>query len=53
MITTLERVGYPPLGETLHVTAGLAWAGARVAYVRDPDGALVELVQRPESHNLT
>jgi catechol 2,3-dioxygenase-like lactoylglutathione lyase family enzyme len=34
------------LGETVTLTSPPHWAGATCVYLRDPDGILVELVQR-------
>jgi catechol 2,3-dioxygenase-like lactoylglutathione lyase family enzyme len=46
-LDTLGTAGTQPAGEPMLVVDGLAWAGTRIAYVRDPDGSLIELVQRP------
>lgn len=45
----LAEAGHEPVGRPTTITGALAWHGATVAYLRDPDGALIELVQRPES----
>jgi catechol 2,3-dioxygenase-like lactoylglutathione lyase family enzyme len=44
----LAEAGHEPAGRPVTITGTLAWDGATVVYLRDPDGALIELVQRPE-----
>ena len=43
----LTAAGARPLSEPVALPDdGSGWAGARVFYVRDPDGVTVEIVQR-------
>lgn len=48
VLQLLADAGHHPDGQPTTVTGGIAWEGATVVYLRDPDGALVELIQRPE-----
>jgi catechol 2,3-dioxygenase-like lactoylglutathione lyase family enzyme len=45
----LAAAGYQPTGVPTELRGAVAWHGATVAYLRDPDGAVVELVQRAGS----
>ena len=47
VLQRLAEAGHFPAGTPTTVTGGIAWEGATVVYLRDPDGALVELIQRP------
>ncbi len=49
VLAKLAEAGYPPMGTPTTITGTIAWDGATVVYLRDPDGALVELIQRPPS----
>jgi catechol-2,3-dioxygenase len=42
----LASAGYHPDGTPTLITGAIAWEGATVVYLRDPDGAVLELVQR-------
>lgn len=42
----LAEAAYHPDGKPTRLTGAVAWEGATVVYLRDPDGAVVELVQR-------
>jgi len=48
LLGRLGQAGYAPAGHPVTITGALAWDGATVVYLRDPDGALVELIQRPD-----
>lgn len=41
----LSAAGVDPLGETATLSGGI-WEGCTVVYVRDPDGMIVELIER-------
>lgn len=47
LLRRLAAAGYEPAGQPVTITGALAWEGAVVVYLRDPDGALIELIQRP------
>ena len=47
VLQRLTEAGHVPAGTPTTITGGIAWEGATVVYLRDPDGALVELIQRP------
>jgi catechol 2,3-dioxygenase-like lactoylglutathione lyase family enzyme len=47
LLRRLAAAGHEPAGRPVTITGALAWEGATVVYLRDPDGALVELIQRP------
>jgi len=48
VLQRLAAAGHNPIGKLTTITGGIAWEGATLVYLRDPDGALVELIQRPE-----
>jgi glyoxylase I family protein len=48
VLRRLAEAGHLPDGEPATITGAIAWEGATVVYLRDPDGAIIELVQRPE-----
>ncbi len=43
----LEHAGFAPGAAVTLDAPGSFWHGARILYVQDPDGAVVELIQRP------
>lgn len=47
VLQRLARAGYVPDGKPTTITGAIAWEGATVVYLRDPDGAIIELIQRP------
>jgi catechol 2,3-dioxygenase-like lactoylglutathione lyase family enzyme len=47
VLATLTQAGHHAMGTPTTITGTIAWHGATVVYLRDPDGALVELIQRP------
>jgi catechol 2,3-dioxygenase-like lactoylglutathione lyase family enzyme len=47
MLARLGGAGVEPLDPAVTLQEPGAWHGCRIAYVRDPDGHAVELVQRP------
>ncbi|HEU5416576.1 MAG TPA: VOC family protein [Streptosporangiaceae bacterium] len=47
LLQRLAAAGHEPAGQPVTITGALAWDGATVVYLRDPDGALIELIQRP------
>ncbi len=47
VLRLLARAGRNPDGEPTTITGAIAFEGATVVYLRDPDGAVIELVQRP------
>jgi catechol 2,3-dioxygenase-like lactoylglutathione lyase family enzyme len=48
VLRRLAEAGHLPDGKPATITGAIAWEGATVVYLRDPDGAIIELVQRPE-----
>lgn len=46
VLARLASAGYHPDGTPTLITGAVAWEGATVVYLRDPDGAVLELVQR-------
>jgi catechol 2,3-dioxygenase-like lactoylglutathione lyase family enzyme len=48
VLRRLARAGHNPDGEPTTITDAIAFEGATVVYLRDPDGAVIELVQRPK-----
>ena len=48
VLQRLAGAGHKPAGKVTAITGAIAWQGATVVYLRDPDGAIIELVQRPE-----
>lgn len=46
-LARLAEAGHQPIGQRATITGAIAWEGATVVYLRDPDGALIELIQRP------
>ncbi len=49
MLRHLESAGVRARSDPVDLDEPAWWAGARVVYLTDPDGATVELVQRPAS----
>ena len=47
VLRRLAQAGHHPDGEPTTITDAIAFEGATVVYLRDPDGAIIELVQRP------
>jgi catechol 2,3-dioxygenase-like lactoylglutathione lyase family enzyme len=47
LLRRLAEAGHEPAGPPATITGAIAWEGATVVYMRDPDGAIIELVQRP------
>ncbi len=47
MLTVLAADGITPLGATATLSGGV-WEGCTVVYVRDPDGMIVELIERSD-----
>lgn len=47
VLERLARAGHDPDGAPITITGAIAFEGATVVYLRDPDGAVIELVQRP------
>ena len=47
-LARLAAAGYHPDGTPTLLTGAKAWEGATVVYLRDPDGAVIELVQRSD-----
>ena len=48
MLAAIAGCGWNPLGQPQTLTSGPN-AGKRVAYVQDPDGMIIELMQRPRN----
>jgi catechol 2,3-dioxygenase-like lactoylglutathione lyase family enzyme len=48
VLQRLAGAGHYPDGKPSTITGAIAWEGATVVYLRDPDGAVIELIQRPE-----
>jgi catechol 2,3-dioxygenase-like lactoylglutathione lyase family enzyme len=48
VLQRLAEAGHHPDGKPTTITGAIAWEGATVVYLRDPDGAIIELIQRPE-----
>lgn len=46
VLQRLADAGHHPDGTPTVMTGAIAWEGATVVYLRDPDGAVIELVQR-------
>lgn len=44
VLEELAAAGFPPLGERATLSDGV-WDGCTVVYLRDPDGAIVELLE--------
>jgi len=42
----LAGAGQEPMGEVTELSLGGVWEGCTIAYVRDPDGVVVELLER-------
>lgn len=47
VLRRLAKAGHHADGELTTITGAIAFEGATVVYLRDPDGAIIELVQRP------
>jgi lactoylglutathione lyase len=47
VLRRLAKAGHHADGESTTITGSIAFEGATVVYLRDPDGAIIELVQRP------
>lgn len=45
-LSRLEMAGYMPIGETTELTLGGVWEDCTVVYLRDPDGVILELIER-------
>ena len=41
----LARAGHPTMGGVTHLSLGGVWQDCTIAYLRDPDGVIVELVE--------
>jgi catechol 2,3-dioxygenase-like lactoylglutathione lyase family enzyme len=47
VLRRLAEAGHRPDGEPTTICGSIAFEGATVVYLRDPDGAVVELIERP------
>jgi catechol 2,3-dioxygenase-like lactoylglutathione lyase family enzyme len=45
-LSRLGEAGFRPMGEIAALTEGGVWQDCTVVYLRDPDGVIVELVER-------
>lgn len=45
-LSRLAAAGVTPVGEPTRLSAGGVWHGCTVVYLRDPDGVIVELIER-------
>jgi catechol 2,3-dioxygenase-like lactoylglutathione lyase family enzyme len=46
VLSRLAEAGFLPIGEVESLAEGGVWEGCTVVYLRDPDGVIVELVER-------
>jgi catechol 2,3-dioxygenase-like lactoylglutathione lyase family enzyme len=44
-LSRLASAGYPPLGDPARLSGAGPWQGCTAAYLRDPDGVLLELIE--------
>lgn len=47
-LSRLAIAGFPPVGEPSKLAGGGVWQDCTAAYLRDPDGVFVELIERGE-----
>ena len=45
-LARLASAGQQPMGEVTELSLGGVWEGCTIAYVRDPDGVVIELLER-------
>jgi len=45
-LSRLENAGFMPMGETTALSIGGVWEDCTVVYIRDPDGVILELIER-------
>ena len=45
-LARLAGAGHRPLGEVSELSLGGVWEGCTIAYLRDPDGVVIELLER-------
>jgi catechol 2,3-dioxygenase-like lactoylglutathione lyase family enzyme len=45
-LARLADAGHHPMGEVTELSLGGVWEGCTIAYLRDPDGVVIELLQR-------
>jgi catechol 2,3-dioxygenase-like lactoylglutathione lyase family enzyme len=46
VLSRLASAGFTPMGEPTPLTIGGVWEGCTVIYLRDPDGIILELLER-------
>ncbi len=46
-LARLAAAGHRPMGEVTELELGGVWRGCTIAYLRDPDGVVLELLQGP------
>lgn len=44
-LARLASAGHQPMGEVTELSLGGVWEGCTIAYVRDPDGVVIELIE--------
>lgn len=45
-LARLAGAGHRPMGEVTELSLGGVWEGCTIAYLRDPDGVVIELLER-------
>jgi catechol 2,3-dioxygenase-like lactoylglutathione lyase family enzyme len=45
-LTRLASAGYEPMGEVTTLDLGGVWEGCTIAYLQDPDGMVIELLEQ-------
>jgi catechol 2,3-dioxygenase-like lactoylglutathione lyase family enzyme len=48
-LARLASAGHRPMGEVTELSLGGVWEGCTIAYLRDPDGVVIELLERSNS----
>jgi catechol 2,3-dioxygenase-like lactoylglutathione lyase family enzyme len=48
-LARLASAGHRPMGEVTELSLGGVWEGCTIAYLRDPDGVVIELLERSHS----
>jgi catechol 2,3-dioxygenase-like lactoylglutathione lyase family enzyme len=46
VLARLASAGHQPMGEVTELSLGGVWEGCTIAYLRDPDGVVIELLER-------
>jgi catechol 2,3-dioxygenase-like lactoylglutathione lyase family enzyme len=44
-LARLRAAGHRPIGEVTRLSFGGVWQGCTIAYLRDPDGVILELIE--------